>query len=61
MPSTLVMPARNVAARPVIPDTTARLSDDECVQRLADAVAAHDSGHLDEVAQMLSRLAVVIE
>jgi hypothetical protein len=48
-------------ASPAIPDALARLSDDECLQRLGDAVAAHDAGHLDELALLLSRLAVVIE
>jgi hypothetical protein len=39
----------------------ADLSDDECVARLAHAVAAHDSQHLDEVASLIGRLAVAIE
>jgi hypothetical protein len=39
----------------------ADLSDDECVARLARAVAAHDSKHLDEVANLIGRLAVAIE
>jgi hypothetical protein len=61
MPSTLLLAARRGPARAVICDETARLSDNECVQLLADAVEAHDSGHLDELAQLLGRLAVVIE
>jgi hypothetical protein len=44
-----------------IPIDLADLSDDECVARLARAVAAHDSEHLDEVAGLISRLAVAIE
>jgi len=39
----------------------ADLSDDECVARLARAVAVPDSGHLDEVASLIGRLAVAIE
>jgi hypothetical protein len=31
------------------------------MERLAQAVEAHDSGHLDQVAQLLGRFAVVIE
>ena len=61
MPSALILPSRRVPAQAAIPDKLAALSDDECVQRLADAVEAHDSGHLDQLAQLLSRLAVVIE
>jgi hypothetical protein len=37
------------------------ISDDECVMRLAEAVEAHDSDHLDEVALLIGRLAVPIE
>jgi hypothetical protein len=37
------------------------LSDDECVTRLARAIATHDSEHLNEVAQLIGRLAVTIE
>ncbi len=37
------------------------LSDDECLRRLAQAVAEHDSEHLDEVAGLIGRLAVTIE
>jgi len=37
------------------------LSDDECLLRLARAVAKHDSEHLDEVAGLIGRLAVTIE
>ena len=37
------------------------LSDDECLRRLARAVAEHDSEHLDEVAGLIGRLAVTIE
>jgi hypothetical protein len=37
------------------------LSDDECVARLARAIEKHDLDHLDEVAQLIGRLAVTIE
>jgi hypothetical protein len=45
----------------LIPDQVERLSDDECLTRLADVVTQGDSGHLDEIVQLLGRLAVVIE
>ncbi len=51
-----------VRAAPAFPAIeVADLSDDECVARLAHAVAAHDSQHLDEVASLIGRLAVAIE
>jgi len=37
------------------------ISDDECLLRLAQAVEAHDTEHLDEVARLIARLAVTIE
>ena len=37
------------------------ISDDECLLRLARAVEAQDSAHLDEVARLIGRLAVTIE
>jgi hypothetical protein len=37
------------------------MSDDECLVRLAQAVAEHDSDHLDEVARLIGRLVVPIE
>ena len=45
----------------MIPGDIPSLSDDECLRRLAQAVAAHDSEHLDEVAGLIGRLAVTIE
>ena len=51
-------------ARPVpstISSDIAALSDEECLLRLARAVAEHDSQHLDEVARLIGRLAVTIE
>ncbi len=37
------------------------VSDDECLSRLATAVAEHDDKRLSEVAQLIGRLAVPIE
>ena len=37
------------------------MTDDECLSRLARAVANHDSEHLDEVAKLIGLLAVTIE
>lgn len=37
------------------------MSDDECVERLATAVDRHDESKLDELAALISRLAVPIE
>jgi hypothetical protein len=45
----------------VVPSDIPALSDDECLLRLARAIAEHDSGHLDEVARLIGRLAVAIE
>jgi hypothetical protein len=45
----------------IVPSDIVSLSDDECVARLARAVEKHDSSHLDEVAQLIGRLAVTIE
>ena len=43
------------------PELPAPISDDECLERLARAVAAPDPNGLDEVAQLIGRLAVTIE
>ncbi len=45
----------------MIPSDVPAMSDDECLFRLAQAVEDHDSGHLDEVAWLIGRLAVTIE
>jgi hypothetical protein len=60
MPSAIVQPA-HVISPPLIPTEIAVLSDEQCLHRLANAVDAHDSDHLNELAQLLGRLAVVIE
>ena len=45
----------------IIPSDVPTLSDDECLLRLAQAIANLDSEHLDEVAPLIGRLAVTIE
>ena len=45
----------------IVPSDIPNLSDDECLLRLARALQEHDSGHLDEVALLIGRLAVTIE
>jgi hypothetical protein len=45
----------------IIPCAIPPLSDEECLQRLAKVIAAHDSEDLDEVARLIGRLAVTIE
>ena len=37
------------------------LTDDECVKRLAVAIDGHDEARLEELAVLISRLAVPIE
>ena len=56
--------SQTVLIRPIpsiVPSDTPALSDDECLVRLAKALEEHDSGHLDEVARLIGRLAVTIE
>jgi hypothetical protein len=45
----------------IVPSDVPGMSDEECLRRLAQAVAEHDSKHLDEVARLIGRLAVTIE
>ena len=45
----------------IVPSDIPALTDDDCLIRLAQAVEEHDSEHLDEVAQLIGRLAVTIE
>ncbi|CAN7301723.1 hypothetical protein LJR220_001556 [Bradyrhizobium sp. LjRoot220] len=45
----------------IVPSDVPSLSDDECLFRLARALQEQDSEHLDEVAQLIGRLAVTIE
>ncbi len=46
---------------PIVPVDVFDMSDDECLARLAEVVRAHDLEHLDEMAQLIARLAVTIE
>ncbi|NPU63939.1 MULTISPECIES: hypothetical protein [Bradyrhizobium] len=61
MPNTIIQFTQAVAAPSLIPDPLERLSDDECLTRLADAVTRGESEQLDEIVQLIGRLAVVIE
>jgi hypothetical protein len=45
----------------IVPGNVPLLSDDECLHRLAETVRDHDADHLDELAQLIGRLAVTIE
>jgi hypothetical protein len=45
----------------IVPSDIPALSDDECLERLQRAIEEQDSGHLDEVARLIGRLAVTIE
>ena len=59
MPDVLTDLAKPVPS--IVPNDIRALSDDECLFRLARAIAEHDSDHLDEVARWIGRLAVTIE
>ena len=48
MPDVLIYPERPVPL--IVPRDMPSMSDDECLVRLAQAVADHDSDKLDEVA-----------
>ncbi len=52
---------RSGPAPSVQPGRIPDLSDDECLARLARAVAKPDSARLDEVAALIGRLAVALE
>jgi hypothetical protein len=45
----------------IVPSDVPSMSDDECLVRLARAIEDGDSEKLDEVAQLIGRLAVTIE
>lgn len=52
------------ALRPVpsiVPSDTPAMTDDECLDRLRQALVDHDSDDLYEVARLIGRLAVTIE
>ncbi|UFZ05792.1 hypothetical protein LQG66_05635 [Bradyrhizobium ontarionense] len=61
MSNTIIQFTQSVSAPSLIPDQVDRLSDDECLNRLVNAVTRGDSEHLDELAQLIGRLVVVIE
>ncbi len=52
---------RSETAPSIVPAEIAALSDDECIERLARAIATRDTADLDEVALLIGRLAVTIE
>ena len=47
----LIQANRARPAPSIVPTELPHLSDDECLTRLARAIAAYDSEHLDEVAR----------
>ncbi len=61
MSNTIIQFVPGVSVPPLIPDHVDRLSDEECLARLANALTRDGSDHLDELAQLIGRLAVVIE
>jgi hypothetical protein len=59
MPATATDLIRAVPS--IVPSDIPAISDDECLLRLEQAIEAHDTEHLDEVARLIARLAVPIE
>jgi hypothetical protein len=59
MPATATDLIRAVPS--IVPGDIPAMSDDECLRRLAQAVEAHDTERLEEVARLIARLAVTIE
>ena len=59
MPNAQIRPMKAMPS--IVPGDIPLLSDDECLIRLAQAIEDHDSEHLDELAQLIGRLAVTIE
>ena len=59
--SDVIQTERAKPAPSIVPADIPSLSDDECLVRLAQAVEAHDSQSLEEVARLIGRLAVTIE
>ena len=45
----------------IVPIDIPQMNDDECLVRLAQVVREHDPEHLDEMARLIARLAVIIE
>ena len=56
-----VIEAELKPAPPTVPIDVFDMSDDECLARLAEVVREPDLEHLDEMAQLIARLAVTIE
>ena len=46
---------------PVLEVNVSLQSDDECVRKLAELVEHRDNKNLDEIARLISRLAVTVE
>jgi hypothetical protein len=59
MPNTQIDLTRTVPS--IVPCELPAMSDDECLIRLAQALEAHDTARLEEVARLIGRLAVTIE
>jgi hypothetical protein len=59
--SDVIQAERAKPAPSLVPADIPSLSDDECLVRLAQAVEAHDSERLQEVARLIGRLVVTIE
>ena len=59
MPDVVINLIRSVQS--IVPGGIPPMSDDECLVRLAQALADHDTDKLDEVAKLIARLAVTIE
>jgi hypothetical protein len=56
-----VIEAELKPAPSTVPIDVFDMSDDECLARLAEVVCEPDLEHLDEMAQLIARLAVTIE
>ena len=46
---------------PVLTPTVNLQSDDECVRKLTELLEYQDNRNLDEIAQLISRVAAVVE
>jgi hypothetical protein len=56
-----LLPELWTAADSLRPSSLAGISDDQCFELLAGAVERRDAVELDQVAQLIGRLAVAIE
>ena len=59
MPDVLI--DHSQAAPSIRPADIPGLTDDQCLELLAQAVERHDSAQLDDVAALIGRLAVTLE